>query len=166
MSLFGSLQTNYLPSPVQTGRMPTVPDGTSDEGVGNGGNAFMSLLEATASSETTSDGKLSMYSALSPELAYRASLIGSMLGDVTAGLPAVDDTDPDDPANDLVGDVTSGVADSYDATDSADETNELQSTDQANTLPRADDEDLESPIGDEGDATFTNALPRSDAPPA
>lgn len=164
MSLFGSLQTNYMPAPVQTGRLPTLPEDGGGDAVGNGGNAFLSLVDSTSASDGQSDGELSMYSALSPQLAYHASLIGSMLDDVTNGVPVVvGDPTPADPVEDLA----AGSTVAFEAADDADVTNDLpvaKVDDVGNALPRGDGDDTESPVGDAG--MFTNALPRVDILPA
>lgn len=161
MSLFGSLRTSYTPPAASASRLPTVSDSSSDDSRGNGGNEFLSLVgEGTISNEGSSaTATASIYSALSPEIAYRASLIGSMLDDVTNGNPSVDDP---------IGDLEAGASPSYDAADSADSeetTEELENTAADNTLPKADDDDgeVENPIVEVGGVT--NALPQMDAPP-
>lgn len=172
MSLFGSLRTSYPPATTQIGRMPTVSDNPSDGGQGNGGNEFLSLVDGgTSASDGTSTGKLSIYSALSPQDAYRASLIGSLLDGGTSenagGDKAADDPAAENPIGEITGDLEAGATVSYEASDADEVTSGLQSDRADNTLPKADDtgdEEVESPIAAEG--TVTNALPKMDAPPA
>ncbi len=160
MSLFGSLRTSYTPPAVPASRLPTVSDTPPDDSRGNGGNEFLSLVgEGTISNEGSSaTATASIYSALSPEIAYRASLIGSMLDDVTNGNPSVDDP---------IGDLEAGAVTSYEGADSEETTEEIASTAADNTLPKGEDEDgdeVENPIAEVGGVT--NALPKMDAPPA
>lgn len=171
MSLFGSLRTSYPPAATQIGRMPTVSDNPSDGGQGNGGNEFLSLVDGgTSASDGTSTGKLSIYSALSPQDAYRASLIGSLLDGGTSENTGGDEASDElvnSPIDEVTGDLEAGSTTSYEASDADEVTNGLQSEGADNTLPKADDtedDEVESPIAGEG--TVTNALPKMDAPPA
>lgn len=172
MSLFGSLRTTYTAPAVPASRLPTIPDAPSDDGKGNGGNEFLSLVGPGTSSSEGSSGTsaTSIYSALSPEIAYRASLIGSMLDGGSgggAGGDIADDVTVDNPDVGLTADAEAGAAASYDASESEDVTNDLLSTAADNTLPKVDDGDedeVDNPIAEAGGVT--NALPRMDAPPA
>lgn len=170
MSLFGSLRTSYPAAATQTGRMPTVSDSLSG-GQGNGGNQFLSLIDGgTTSPDGPSTGSTSVYSALSPEAAYRVSLIGSMLDGGSgggAGGDIVDDVSADNPPVEATGDLEAGATAGYDASESEEVTNDLQSTGADNTLPKVDDDgdgEVESPIAKVDGVT--NALPKMDAPPA
>ena len=170
MSLFGSLRTSYPAAATQTGRMPTVSDSLSG-GQGNGGNEFLSLIDGgTTSPDGSPTGSPSVYSALSPQAAYRVSLIGSMLDGGSgggAGGDITDDVTVDNPAVEATGDLEAGATVGYDASESEEVTNDLQSTGADNTLPKADDDggdEVENPIAEVGGVT--NALPRMDAPPA
>ena len=172
MSLFGSLRTTYAAPAVPASRLPTISDTPSDDGRGNGGNEFLSLVgQGTSSSEGSSGTPAtSIYSALSPEIAYRASLIGSMLDAGSgggAGGDTADDVTVDNPDVGITAEAEAGAAASYDASESEEVTNDLLSTATDNTLPRVDgdgDDEVENPIAEAGGVT--NALPRMDAPPA
>lgn len=172
MSLFGSLRTTYTAPAVQASRLPTMSDTPSDDGKGNGGNEFLSLVGQGSTSSEGSSGTTatSIYSALSPEIAYRASLIGSMLDGGSSGGTGgdtADDVTVDNPDVEITADAEAGAAASYDASESEEVTDDVQSTAADNTLPKVDDGDddeVENPIAEAGGVT--NSLPQMDAPPA
>lgn len=171
MSLFGSLRTSYTPPAVPASRLPTVSDAPSDDGKGNGGNEFLSLIDGGATSpDGSSTGNPSVYSTLSPEAAYRVSLIGSLLDGGNgggAGGDIADDITVDNPIVEATSDLEAGATAGYDASGSEEVTNDLQSTAADNTLPKVDDgndDEVENPIAEVGGVT--NALPKMDAPPA
>jgi hypothetical protein len=136
MSALGTLRANYA-SIAPASRMPTLPDGS--QGRGTDANGFLSMVGGGTSSSQTPPEQISIRSAMPPQFAYQANLIGNLLGEPGGGVAT---EDPPIQGNDLLAlerELTAGSTASSDEGEG--------SGDVGNDRPLAGPGEFYSPIG-------------------
>lgn len=136
MSALGTLRANYASSAPAT-RMPTLPDGS--QGSGTEGNGFLSMIGSGGSSAQTPPEQISIRSAISPQFAYQANLIGNLLGELGGGATTNDLPAQDNELPVVEGELTAGATSSSDEGDA--------SNDVSNDKPLVGNGEFYSPIG-------------------